>query len=109
MNTLTLQQAAELLQLHPVTLRDKARAGVVPAAKVGKRWLFVEVDLWDWLRSQYRSRALQGDLRNEVSQCHSTNVKIHPCGGSSSASMDDAYKRALGLKTAKPPRNITTV
>ncbi|WP_411727690.1 helix-turn-helix domain-containing protein [Methyloglobulus sp.] len=38
MQTLTLEQAAELLRMHKVKLRNKAHSGNVPAAKVGKRW-----------------------------------------------------------------------
>ena len=59
MQTLTLQEAARLLKIHPVTLLDKARGGEVPAAKIGKCWVFVDVDLIDYIRSQYRRRALQ--------------------------------------------------
>ncbi|MGR9044895.1 MAG: helix-turn-helix domain-containing protein [Gammaproteobacteria bacterium] len=53
MNTLTLQQAAELLKLHPQTILQKARAGKLPAAKLGKCWVFIEQDLIEWIRSQY--------------------------------------------------------
>ena len=42
MITLTLQQAAALLKIHPVTLQDKARVGAIPGAKIGKFWVFVE-------------------------------------------------------------------
>jgi len=53
MKTLTLKQAAELLQVNPETLRIKAVAGEVPAANVGHRWIFLEEDLVEWLRSLY--------------------------------------------------------
>jgi excisionase family DNA binding protein len=36
MDTITLEQAAEFLHMHVVTLRNKARLGEIPAAKVGK-------------------------------------------------------------------------
>ena len=94
--------------MHVVTLRNKTRLGEIPAAKVGKRWLFLKVDLTDWLRSHYAARALQGDKPQEKQPCHSTNAKIVPFGGSSLPSTDDAYRKALGLKTEKPPRNTTT-
>src|SRR3972149_4596704 len=81
--TLTLQQAAALLKIHPVTLQDKARAGVIPGAKIGKCWVFIEVDLLDYIRTQYRQRALQGE-RMEVTVCHSTNARTHLFGGSKS-------------------------
>ena len=50
-----------LLKMHPATLQQKARAGLIPGAKLGKCWIFVEVDLIEYVRSQYRPRALQGD------------------------------------------------
>jgi hypothetical protein len=33
MQTLNLQQAAEFLKIHPVTLQAKAKSGEIPAAK----------------------------------------------------------------------------
>jgi excisionase family DNA binding protein len=51
MNTLNLQQAAELLRIHPVTLQAKAKAGEIPGAKIGKCWVFVDVDLIDHIRA----------------------------------------------------------
>ena len=50
MNTLDLEQAAILLKMHPVTLRQKARAGVIPGAKLGRCWVFVEIDLIEYVR-----------------------------------------------------------
>ena len=109
MKPLILEQAAEFLHLHPVTVRDKARAGDLPAAKIGKRWLFLQVDLEEWLRSQYQPRALQGEVtQGRVTKCHSTSAKTHRCGGSSSVSTEDEYRKALGLSTERPLRSTTT-
>ena len=55
MNTLTLDQAAELLKLHPQTVLQRARLGETPAAKPGKCWVFIEDDLINWLRSLYNT------------------------------------------------------
>ncbi len=73
MKTLDLHAAAELLHIHPVTLRDKARAGEIPGAKIGKSWVFVEVDLIEHIRSQYSLRVMQGEQK-ENPLCHSTNA-----------------------------------
>lgn len=43
--TFDLEQAAAFLRMSPAALREKARAGIVPGAKPGKRWVFVEQDL----------------------------------------------------------------
>ncbi len=37
---LGLEQAAELLRLHPDTLKKKAQRREIPALKIGKRWRF---------------------------------------------------------------------
>lgn len=39
---LNTEQAAQLLYLHPDTVRKLARQGVLPSCKIGKTWLFVE-------------------------------------------------------------------
>lgn len=99
MSTFTLQQAAEFLKIHPVTLLEKAKTGEVPGAKIGKRWVFLEIDLVDVIRSQYPRRALQGG-HERSSTCHSSNARIHRIGGSNSRpATDDAYSKALGLPT----------
>jgi len=54
MNTLDLQAAAAFLRIHPVTLQEKARTGEIPGAKIGKRWVFVDVDLVEHIRSHIR-------------------------------------------------------
>ena len=108
METLTLEQAAKLLRLHNVTVRNKARSGELPAAKVGKRWLFLEVDLINWLRLQYSPLALQGDKTTEVKLCHSTNVKTVPNGGLRLPSTDGEYRKALGLTIKTPRKNTMT-
>ena len=106
MATLTLQQAAALLKVHPVTLQDKARAGEIPGAKIGRAWVFVEIDLLEYIRSQYRRRALQGD--SEKNECHSTNARTHRIGGSSSSTTDDDYSKVLALPTKERRGSTTT-
>ena len=46
-----LRDAAELLQIHPDTLKKKARAGEIPGRKVGARWRFRASELDLWVRS----------------------------------------------------------
>jgi excisionase family DNA binding protein len=64
MHILTLKQAAEFLHIHPITLLRMAQRGKVPAAKPGKSWVFIDIDLADWLRAQYQVRASEGGSRN---------------------------------------------
>jgi len=107
MKTLNLVEAAQFLHVHQTTLQKRARDGDIPGVKIGRAWVFVDVDLLDYLRSQYRRRALQGDAK-EVMKCHSTNAKIVPIGGLNSMLTDDEYRKALELPTGKRPGSIMT-
>lgn len=104
--TLTLEEAAELLKIHPVTLSVKAAAGEIPAAKIGKRWVFLSVDLVEHIRAKYKVRALQGD-RKEI-LCHFTSAQTPVFGGSKSPSLEKQYKELLGLPQKAKLRNSTT-
>jgi excisionase family DNA binding protein len=46
---MTLGQTAEYLHLHPVTLRNKARKGEIPASKLGRQWRFSKAQLLAWI------------------------------------------------------------
>lgn len=105
MKTLTLREAAAFLKIHPVTLSIKAAAGEIQGAKIGKCWVFLEVDLVEHIRSQYQTRALQGERKEAL--CHSTNAKIRLSGGSKLPLVDDKYNAVLGLKIKSKLRNST--
>jgi excisionase family DNA binding protein len=45
-------EAAILLKISPATLQRLARAGRIPALKIGKLWRFRKADLDAWLDSQ---------------------------------------------------------
>ncbi|MCA3020145.1 MAG: helix-turn-helix domain-containing protein [Rhodocyclaceae bacterium] len=96
MNTLDLDAAAQLLKIHPITLKRMAKTGEIPGAKIGRRWVFVDVDLLAHLRSQYVRRVQQSESM-EQAICHSISAKTHPCGGSKSPTVDAQYSEALGL------------
>lgn len=48
---LDIEQVADLLGFHPEYVRRMARAGKVPAVKIGRRWRFVRGQLIDWLKA----------------------------------------------------------
>jgi hypothetical protein len=81
--SLDLKQAAAFLRCHPEELRRRAKAGIVPGAKVGRAWVFLEEDLAAYVRSLYsqRRQALQVTLRKE-SSCHFADAAVS--GGSTS-------------------------
>ena len=76
LRTLTADQAALLLHIHPQTLKTRARTGVIPGCKIGKTWVFVEHLLSQYLVAQSLSRVSVADTQ-EKSECRSTEGKIH--------------------------------
>ena len=53
MNTLTLAEAAGFLKMHPEEVRCRAKRGLIPASKPGRRWVFIDDDLAAFLRGKY--------------------------------------------------------
>lgn len=51
----TADRAAELLQLHPKTVKRLAQAGEVPGMKIGRVWRFRESALDAWMCAQLKS------------------------------------------------------
>lgn len=89
MNTLDLKQAAAFLKMHPEEVRRRARLGLVPGAKPGKSWVFIEEDLAAWLRGQYAvPRPVPSALRKEQATWASTSA------GASGRSFRQATRRA---------------
>jgi len=77
MSTLDLDQASKLLKLHPSTILAKIKTGDIPAAKPGKRWVFIQQDLLDWLREQYTSnRQKVSALKNGERTCSLKERKV---------------------------------
>ena len=99
--TMNLIEAAAFLKIHPGTLSVKAASGEIPGSKIGKRWVFVDIDLVIHIRAQYQMRALQSDRKETV--CHSTNARTRPSGGLRSVSTGEQYKDLLGLRTKFKP------
>src|SRR5438477_6365785 len=48
----TAARAAELLKLHPKTVKRLAHAGELPAMKIGRVWRFRESSLDAWMSAQ---------------------------------------------------------
>ena len=100
MKTLDLQEAAAFLRMNPETLRQKTKAGIIPGAKPGKSWVYVEEDLIAFLRSQYAGPAepVRVTDANEEVTCHS--IDATRLGGSALRRQAvSEYREALGLKT----------
>lgn len=99
MTTMDLQEAALLLHMNPEALRQKAKAGKIPGAKIGKCWIFLNGDLVEYIRSQYacNRQAVRVTSLKEVRQCHSI-AEAEPGGSASQNQTEDEYADLLGLK-----------
>ena len=75
--TLNLDEAAAFLQMHPEEVRQRTKHGLIPGGKAGRRWVFLEADLADYVRSLYpvRRQALQVTTSQE-GLCHLSSAKI---------------------------------
>lgn len=51
---LTAEEAGDLLQVSAYTMRDWARAGRVPAMRIGRGWRFNRRSLLQWVADQER-------------------------------------------------------
>jgi len=88
-----LQEAAAALGIHPDNLSQLAKAGEVPAAKVGKEWRFLDVDLAAYLRARYET-----SQKNEGKACRSTREAAR--GGSTSATTASEFESLLAPRTS---------
>ena len=50
-DVLTLDEAAELLRCHPVTVKRLALKGSIPARKLGSLWRFSHQRLMEWIQA----------------------------------------------------------
>ena len=99
---LSAEKAAEMLDIHPMTLKKKARSGEIPAGKSGRKWVFLDVDLVEYIRAQYKT-----ETAPEIELCHSTSAKIRNTIGSRSSKTEEQYAAVLGLQTVRKRKNTT--
>jgi len=62
--------AARLLQLHTQTVEERARQGIIPGCKPGRKWVFVVDDLVEWLRKE--------TARQQAERLSETSAPDHP-------------------------------
>ena len=92
MKTLNLHEAAAFLHMHPEEVRSRTKRGLIPGAKVGRRWVFIENDLAEFVRSLYPVKR-QGLPANN-SNLDDANRSAGP---SFSGQTIDEYNELLGL------------
>lgn len=99
MQTLKLDEAAELLKCSSDTVLELIHSDNLPAAKIGRAWVLVDVDVIEYIRTKYT-------LNNEVKKCHST--KGAKRGGSMSLSTDKELESLLTPATSVKRKKSTT-
>ncbi len=63
---LTVAQAAEYLQVNPETVRRAARAGRLPAARIGRQWRIRRADLDRLFTERLIDRALAEEAERRL-------------------------------------------
>ena len=106
--TLDLDEAAEFLHMHPEEVRTRTKRGLIPGAKAGRRWVFLEIDLADFLRSLYpvRRQALQV-TNSQEGVCHLESAG-RSGGSTSSRRMASEYDDLLRPATRSKRKSCTT-
>lgn len=56
---LTAKEVAQYLSIHPLTVHKYARAGKIPAFKIGTDWRFHKKYLDKWIQSKLSSNSQQ--------------------------------------------------
>ncbi len=97
METLNLKQAAEFLNIHPETLRQGAKAGEIPGAKIGKSWVCIKEDLLNHIRARYAPKRQVAQVHIEEKKLCHLNVAEVSGGSTSSIPTDEEYAAALKL------------
>ncbi|MHB1668342.1 hypothetical protein [Thiomonas sp.] len=95
--------------MHPEEVRRRSKVGLIPGAKAGRAWVFIDDDLADWLRGLYAAprQALRVALNKELERCHFTNA-ARPGGSTFSFPTENEYAALLGLSPKPSRRNSTT-
>ncbi|THA12429.1 helix-turn-helix domain-containing protein [Rodentibacter pneumotropicus] len=99
MQLIGTKKAAEILDMHPVTLREMAAKKEIPAYKIGERWRFDQEELENYVKMDKDSP--EQEMGHKENLCH---VKSSPSkrGAKSGISrsprqMVSGYAEALGL------------
>src|SRR6185312_16237585 len=106
--TLDLNEAAAFLHMHPEEVRARAKCGLIPGAKPGRSWVFLESDLAEFLRSLYpvRRQALQVTTSQEAI-CHLESA-VRSGGSTSPPPVVNEYADLLRPPTRPRRRSCTT-
>src|SRR5690554_7482031 len=109
MKTYNLQQAAAYLHMSASHLGELARSKRIKAAKPGKSWVFLEIDLVEYLDALYAFgvNTPQQGCDEETSSWHCTNVETS--GGLASRHQTEReYLALLAPQTRSKHKSMKT-
>jgi hypothetical protein len=107
LRTLTLEEAASFLHMHPEEVRARAKRGLLPGAKTGRRWVFLEIDLVEFLRSLYPVRRQALQVTSQEAVCHLESA-VRSGGSTSPPPMVSEYDDLLRPATRPRRKSCTT-
>jgi hypothetical protein len=100
---MNITEAAQFLFMHPEELRQRTKRGQVPGAKAGRRYVFIDEDLAEYLRSRYAvpRQALRVAPTEKESRTWPYASEKQPGGSTSSPHRAREYEEALRPKTKR--------
>jgi excisionase family DNA binding protein len=102
---LTVEQAAELLQVRPKTVRALAHEGKIPATKVGKPWRFDEDLLREWVVARSRENETRGGPSAPAVPPQIYSIGVKPAAGTLADRLDRLLQApASGVPVRGPGR-----
>lgn len=63
---LTVNEAAELLKVHPQVMRRWANEGIIPAGRAGRNWRFSRRAIIEWLFERGAGRQKRGSKQSSA-------------------------------------------
>ena len=100
MQTLSLREAAAMLNTTPETVSAMIRNERLPAAKIERAWVLVDVDVIRWLRGRYA---------HEEKKCGFSEEARPMPGGVISGTRAGALEKALAGPTGAKRKSTRTV
>ena len=107
MDTLNLTEAADFLKMHPEEVRCRAKRGLIPASKPGRRWVFIDDDLAAFLRGKYPTQRQALRVTSEKGSAPWASVNEAQSGGSISRHQQASEYEEV-LKQGKRPKRTNT-
>lgn len=57
MKTLGVSEAADILKVHENRILELAGSGEIPGAKIGRAWVFIDEDLFEYVRRKIKEQS----------------------------------------------------